>query len=614
MLKNNKNILCPNSSIPKIGKYTIISLIGQGSYAKIYKVYKDNCNQYLVLKQMQISDNEEASSQFQTEVQILSTIHSPYVIKYYDNFISPASFNIITEYCENGDLSELLLNYSSQGKKLNELLIWKFFVQISLGLHYLHNKKILHRDIKTKNIFLTKNLDAKIGDLGIAKILFNTSHAHTFIGTPYYLSPELCKDMPYDEKSDVWALGVVLYEMTTLRHPFDAESQLSLYSKIINEKYEEVDGNYSNELKRMIKALLEKDARNRPRMVDIVNLDIFIEKIKKLGMKIEKEEKIELKHIKGIKKVKVSAVEMNYKKYKEKRQIIESTLRENSYKNNKSNKSLMIKVPASNLVKMMINKENLDGEFLKKIKQNSKREKSNEKRKAEHSNMNIIKGKRRSPSMQISNSNIVQKSIPSSHSVKRLNQKLKDLKNEQKNKGIKSKNRHIIKHIKSIPIFQTIDQKIDRKIHNLNDITLTEKYQIDDNKSKDINKKYNRINKEDNNESVYIVKDKKSEEEEMKKDKEYLLEIEKRYNSKVKYYLNEMSQYSKEILDNVLLMYREVEKDNFEGIEEITNKIKNYIKLNLPEKENEFFSSFRNFILYEIKLKNISELSQKSNN
>ena len=391
MLKNNKNILCPHSSIPKIGKYTIISLIGQGSYAKIYKVYKDNCNQYLVLKQIQISDNEEASSQFQTEVQILSTIHSPYVIKYYDNFISPASFNIITEYCENGDLSELLLNYSSQGKKLNELLIWKFFVQISLGLHYLHNKKILHRDIKTKNIFLTKNLDAKSGDLGIAKILFNTSHAHTFIATPYYLSPELCKDMPYDEKSDVWALGVVLYEMTTLRHPFDAESQLSLYSKIINEKYEEVDGNYSNELKRMIKALLEKDARNRPRMVDIINLDIFIEKIKKLGMKIEKEEKIELKHIKGIKKVKVNAVEMNYKKYKEKRQIIESTLRENSYKNNKSNKSLMIKVPASNLVKMMINKENVDGEFLKKIKQNSKREKSNEKRKSEHSNMNIRK-------------------------------------------------------------------------------------------------------------------------------------------------------------------------------------------------------------------------------
>ena len=108
-------------------------------------------------------------------------------------------------------------------KHLSEAKIWKFFIEMCLGLQYLHANRILHRDIKTINMFLAKDDKIKIGDLGVARELNHTANmAHTVVGTPYYLSPELCEEKPYNNKSDIWSLGCVLYEMCTLRHPFEA--------------------------------------------------------------------------------------------------------------------------------------------------------------------------------------------------------------------------------------------------------------------------------------------------------------------------------------------------------------------------------------------------------
>ena len=118
------------------------------------------------------------------------------------------------------------------GRLLKEDVIWKLFIKICIGLGYLHKKKVLHRDLKSLNIFLTKGLDVKIGDLGVAKSLTQSGFAKTFIGTPYYLSPEICEEKPYNEKSDVWALGCILYEMCTYNHPFEAKTQAGLILKI----------------------------------------------------------------------------------------------------------------------------------------------------------------------------------------------------------------------------------------------------------------------------------------------------------------------------------------------------------------------------------------------
>ena len=100
------------------------------------------------------------------------------------------------EYCDGGDLSIYL---KQQNKKfLKEDKIWKFFIEISMGLEHIHKNKILHRDIKSLNIFLNKNGTVKIGDLGVAKMLAHNDFAQTMVGTPYYLSPELCEEKPYN--------------------------------------------------------------------------------------------------------------------------------------------------------------------------------------------------------------------------------------------------------------------------------------------------------------------------------------------------------------------------------------------------------------------------------
>lgn len=98
------------------------------------------------------------------------------------------------------------------GRPISEKKIWRFFFQIAEGLHELHSKNILHRDIKCMNIFLTNNEEIRIGDLGVAKQLTSSkTHAHNQVGTPYYMSPEILQDIPYNQKSDVWSLGCVLY-------------------------------------------------------------------------------------------------------------------------------------------------------------------------------------------------------------------------------------------------------------------------------------------------------------------------------------------------------------------------------------------------------------------
>lgn len=198
----------------------------------------------------------------QNECIILSKLHNPFIVKYYDSFVDRKKLNIVMEYCEHGDLAQLLRR--QMGRPLKEKTIWKFFLQICLGLEYLHSKKILHRDVKTLNMFLTKDDSIRIGDLGVAKVLTHTANfARTMVGTPYYLSPELCEEKPYNTKSDVWALGCVLYEMITTRHPFSSTNQGALILKIIRGKYDPIPPTYSSDLASVVSACLTKDYRKR---------------------------------------------------------------------------------------------------------------------------------------------------------------------------------------------------------------------------------------------------------------------------------------------------------------------------------------------------------------
>ncbi len=214
--------------------------------------------------------NKKEIDDVRNEAKILSSLTFDYIVKYYSSFLENNTLNIIMEYCESGDLAKYLSIKRGLVTTLNEDLVWKFFIQICLGIVYLHAKKILHRDLKTMNIFLTKNNDVRIGDLGVAKVLSDTLFAKTFIGTPYYLSPELCEEQPYNEKSDIWALGCILYEITTFKHPFDANNQAALIIKILKGKYDPISREYSSDLRKVLELVFERDQNKRPSIFEII--------------------------------------------------------------------------------------------------------------------------------------------------------------------------------------------------------------------------------------------------------------------------------------------------------------------------------------------------------
>jgi len=189
------------------------------------------------------------------------------------------------EYCEAGDLQQFLKKQN--GKQLKEERVWRFFIEMCLGLNYLHSFKILHRDIKSMNIFLGKDNQVKIGDLGVARQLVQTNAmAETVVGTPYYLSPELCEEKPYNHKSDIWSLGCVLYELCTFHYPFEAMNRMALMVKILKGRPNAIMG-YSEGLRKLSKELLNKDQRKRPSLPEIFRMESMKEKMKQLGYSLE---------------------------------------------------------------------------------------------------------------------------------------------------------------------------------------------------------------------------------------------------------------------------------------------------------------------------------------
>ena len=271
-----------------VNGYIIKERIGVGSYGRVYKVFKNN--KYYVLKEIPLNSSTavEKIKSVKNEAQILSSLNNKYVVKFYESFKMNQNIYIVMEYCDRGDLCSFLNKIKKTRKSddyyLDENFVWKLFIQMSIGLYYIHSKKIIHRDIKTLNIFLTKDLDAKIGDLGVAKILEDTNHANTFIGTPYYVSPEMCKNKPYNEKSDIWALGCILYELLTFNHPFTANNQPALFIKILNSNFNPFPPGVPEDLKKMVEFILQKNCQERPSMEEIITSYSFQLNAIKIGL------------------------------------------------------------------------------------------------------------------------------------------------------------------------------------------------------------------------------------------------------------------------------------------------------------------------------------------
>lgn len=175
------------------------------------------------------------------------------------------------EYADGGDLSSKIHEIKDQGLTFSEEQIVNYLSQICDGIKYCHDKKILHRDIKSQNIFLTTKEEVKIGDFGISKMLEHTrDNLQTLVGTPCYLSPEIIENKSYNFKSDVYSLGVLLYEMCALKHPFKADSIHALAMQIVTGKYTPLPATFSLPLRELVDNMLSKDPETRMDINQIV--------------------------------------------------------------------------------------------------------------------------------------------------------------------------------------------------------------------------------------------------------------------------------------------------------------------------------------------------------
>ena len=263
--------------------YKFLKILGEGSFGKAYLCQNIQDNSLCVIKQI-ILDNLEEDEIKDTlnEVDILKRLDHSNIIKFKSVFTKTKpnhTLNIVMEYADDGDLNKKIKKHKEKKSPLIENEIINYLTQICLALNHIHKKKIIHRDLKSGNIFLTKSGLVKLGDFGIAKGFKNTwEKAKTKVGTPYYLSPEIINSKPYDSKSDIWALGVLIYEMMTFKMPFNAESLPSLSLKIIRGNYQPPpSGSYSKDLIDLVKRCLSLDPKKRPNVENILRLP-FIKK------------------------------------------------------------------------------------------------------------------------------------------------------------------------------------------------------------------------------------------------------------------------------------------------------------------------------------------------
>ena len=215
-------------------QFKILNKIGEGAYSTVYTVKRIEDDKIYALKKVKIKKlSKKEQTNALNEVRILASINSPYVIGYRESFIDEAeqTLCIVMEYADDGDLYQKIKLYIQNKTFFMEHDIWRIFIQITKGLHDLHEYNILHRDLKSANVFLFRDGTAKLGDLNVSKIT-SRGLGYTQTGTPYYASPEVWKDKPYDLKSDIWSLGCVFYELIMLTTPFKGKSMKDLYEKV----------------------------------------------------------------------------------------------------------------------------------------------------------------------------------------------------------------------------------------------------------------------------------------------------------------------------------------------------------------------------------------------
>jgi len=280
-------------------KYIKKKKIGRGSYGEAWlSEPSDGSGGTIVVKIMDLPKMSERDLQYAySEIKCLSLVKHPNIIRYYEDKEEGQSLLIAMEFADGGDLDRQIKQRAAQNcQYFQEHEVLFMFLQICMALDHIHRKKMLHRDIKGANIFLTSMGVVKLGDFGFSHEYEETvsnAVAGTFCGTPYYLAPELWENKRYSKKADVWSVGVLLYEMCALKRPYTAQNMRGLMEKVLEGKFPPIpQEKYSKKMQDLVVFILERDPDKRPSIADILQHDYMKETMKLFLEAVEKSPKI----------------------------------------------------------------------------------------------------------------------------------------------------------------------------------------------------------------------------------------------------------------------------------------------------------------------------------
>lgn len=267
----------------RAGRYKPVSLLGRGSFGTCVLVRRSEAasgsNSGLrVVKTVGFSDEgclqDDAASKYSEalrEAEVLKLLRHPNIIGYEDAFVANDHLCIVMEYADGGDLAAAIARRHDGMRRYHEREAMAIFSQLALALRHVHGRRIMHRDVKSQNVFLTSGGAVKLGDFGVAKVLEATELcAATRIGTPQCAPPELCENQTYDFKADVWGLGVIFYQLLALECPFNGPSFAALAVRICTAEPRPVPSMYSADSKTLVSRLLAKRPEDRPSSAELL--------------------------------------------------------------------------------------------------------------------------------------------------------------------------------------------------------------------------------------------------------------------------------------------------------------------------------------------------------
>ena len=272
-----------------IVQYNPIKILKKTDTTVTYLANKNFMSFKNLIRQIDLSKiSEHEKSLYEKEIKINSLFNTRFILKIEDSKIDNKEINIITEYFDGITLKKFLENEHKKDRKfIKEEIIWKIFIQLCFALYHIHNKNIIHRNIKTSNIIIDSKYNLKLTNFKNAYSLKSENdfcNEYNFDEKDNIIAPELLLKEEYNTKIDIWYLGVVIYEICTFNKPFEGQNEEEIYKKILENLYPSIGNKYSKELIHLIDQLLIKNQKERPSIKDIINQYLFISKSKEANL------------------------------------------------------------------------------------------------------------------------------------------------------------------------------------------------------------------------------------------------------------------------------------------------------------------------------------------